>query len=253
MTSKPELAEVAPEGWPMLAAAGVITILLAFIALPLAGVAVGLMVWLRHILRVPARKLPANAEHYVLAPADGVITSIGMPRSQADAQALGDRPLGSTSTGDPMAGDPMARLVRITIKTRLSDAQLQCAPVSGRVRDNFLIPGLFLSAADEVSARRDNERREVTIETDEGDAIMLVQIGTRTARQLICRHSPGRTLAAGAPLGMARLAGLTDVFVPADCGLAVQEGQSVLAGETILATFAGSKGRAGQRRGPAGR
>jgi phosphatidylserine decarboxylase len=125
--------------------------------------------------------------------------------------------------------------------------------VSGRVRDNFLIPGLFLSAADEVSARRDNERREVTIETDEGDAIMLVQIGTRTARQLICRHSPGRTLAAGAPLGMARLAGLTDIFVPADCGLAVQEGQSVLAGETILATFAGSKGRAGQRRGPAGR
>jgi len=34
MTSKPELAEVAPEGWPVLAAAGVITILLAFIALP---------------------------------------------------------------------------------------------------------------------------------------------------------------------------------------------------------------------------
>ena len=253
MTSKPELAEVAPEGWPVLAAAGVITILLAFFALPLAGVAVGLMVWLRHILRVPARKLPANAEHYVLAPADGVITSIGMPRSQADAQALGDRPFGSTSTGDPMAGDPMARLVRVTIKTRLSDAQLQCAPVSGRVRDNFLIPGLFLSAADELSARRDNERREVTIETDEGDAIMLVQIGTRTARQLICRHSPGRALAAGAPLGMARLAGLTDIFVPADCGLAVQEGQSVLAGETILATFAGSKGHAGQRRGPAGR
>jgi phosphatidylserine decarboxylase len=123
------------------------------------------------------------------------------------------------------------------------------------VRDNFLIPGLFLSAADEVSARRDNERREVTIETDKGDAIMLVQIGTRTARQLVCRHNPGKKLAAGAPLGMARLAGLTDIFVPADCALAVQEGQSVLAGETILATFAGHArhaGDAGQRRGPAG-
>ena len=51
MTAKPELAEVAPEGWPVLAAAGIVTILLAFLALPLAGVALGLMVWLRHILR----------------------------------------------------------------------------------------------------------------------------------------------------------------------------------------------------------
>lgn len=235
MTAKPELAEVAPEGWPVLAAAGIVTILLAFLALPLAGVALGLMVWLRHILRIPVRKLPADAEHHILAPADGVVLSIGAPGSQD--------------------GDVLTRLVRITIKTRLSDAQLQCAPVSGRVRDNFLIPGLFLSAADEVSARRDNERREVTIETDKGDAIMLVQIGTRTARQLVCRHNPGKTLAAGAPLGMARLAGLTDIFVPADCALAVQEGQSVLAGETILATFAGHAGHAGdagQRRGPAG-
>ena len=52
MTAKPELAEVAPEGWPVLAAAGIVTILLAFLALPLAGVALGLMVWLRANLRV---------------------------------------------------------------------------------------------------------------------------------------------------------------------------------------------------------
>ena len=105
MTAKPELAEVAPEGWPVLAAAGIVTILLAFLALPLAGVALGLMVWLRHILRIPVRKLPADAEHHILAPADGVVLSIGAPGSKD--------------------GDVLTRLVRITIKTRLSDAQLQ--------------------------------------------------------------------------------------------------------------------------------
>ena len=106
---------------------------------------------------------------------------------------------------------------------------------------SFLIPGLFLGVADEVTARRDNERREITLETDAGEAVMMVQIATRTARQLICRHGPGRALAAGASLGMARMGGLTDLFVPANAELTVTEGQSVLAGETVLARLAGQQ------------
>ena len=220
MKSYSDFGEVASEGWPVLAAAGIVTILLAFVFLPLGGFALGLMLWLRHILRVPPRQLPAEADGAVLAPADGVITSIGMPENQIP---------------DNRMDDGMTPMVRITIRTRLTDAQLQRAPLGGRIRDNFLIPGLFLNAAAEVSARRDNERREITLETEAGDAVMMVQIGTRTARQLICRHGPGRKLAAGAPIGMARLAGLTDLFVPATASLAVTAGQSVLAGETILA------------------
>ncbi len=137
--------------------------------------------------------------------------------------------------------DGLPPMARITIRTGLTDAQLQRAPVTGRVRDNFLIPGLFLGAADEVTARRDNERREITLETDAGEAVMMVQIATRTARQLICRHGPGRALAAGASLGMARMGGLTDLFVPANAELTVTEGQSVLAGETVLARLAGQQ------------
>ena len=89
---------------------------------------------------------------------------------------------------------------------------------------------------DEALARRDNERREISIETEDGARLMLVQIGTATARQLVCRFAPGKYLEAGAPLGMARIGGIADLVVPAGFEIKVPAvGMSVLAGETIIA------------------
>ena len=83
--------------------------------------------------------------------------------------------------------------------------------------------------------RRDNERREISIETVDGARFLLSQIGTATARQLVCRFGPGKFLAAGAPLGMARIGGLADIVIPADYKIEITVGRTVVAGETILA------------------
>ena len=125
---------------------------------------------------------------------------------------------------------------RDSIRTRSRRRASAAKPVAGRVTDNFLIPGLFRSTADIALARRDNERREITIEGEDGQMYLLVQIGSITARQLVCRHGPGKFLAAGAPLGMPRIGGLTDLFLPAGSKPAVRPGQTVVAGETVLAT-----------------
>ena len=63
----------------------------------------------------------------------------------------------------------------------------------------------------------------------------MVQLATKTARQLVCRLLEGKHLAAADPIGMARLAGVTDIYVPASSISAVALGQHVVAGETILA------------------
>lgn len=217
-TSSPPDGWIAAEGWPVLALAGIITIILTFVALPLGSFALGLMVWLRFILRLPARQIPDDASA-VLSPADGTVLAI----QASDATA----PAG-TSTGIEDGH-------RITIRTGLADAQLQRSPLAGRIVDNFLIPGLFRSMDDEALARRDNERREITIEAEDGTRILMVQIGSNTARQLVCRFGPGKYLAAGAPLGMARIGGVTDLFLPKDASIKVTVGQTVLAGETMLA------------------
>ena len=207
---------IASDGWAVLAIAGIVTIILALISLPVGTFALGMMLWLRHTLRAPRRVSP-EAPGLVLAPADGVVIEV--------AENLDDAGTGPDLTG--------AR--RVTIRTGLAGAQLQRSPVAGHVIDNFLIPGLFRGGEELALMRRDNERREISIETEDGDRFLVVQIGTATARQLICRFGPGKFLAAGAPLGMARIGGLTDIVVPAAYRLETEVGKTVVAGETILA------------------
>lgn len=212
---------IAVEGWAVLAIAGIATILLTLISLPIGTFALGLMVWLRYTLRVPSRLSPDDPG-LVLAPADGVIIEVADIIEEA--------------ASDQHASDQeMAGVSRVTIRTGLADAQLQRSPVAGRIIDNFLIPGLFRGGEEFGLMRRDNERREISIETVDGERLLLAQIGTATARQLVCRFGPGKFLAAGAPLGMARIGGLTDLVMPPGCKIEIEVGRTVVAGETILA------------------
>ena len=208
---------LAPDGWSVLALAGILTIILTLIALPLGAFALGIMIWLRYTLRIPSRVSPQDPG-LVLAPADGRIIEI-------------------TTLDDKAADLPGGH--RITMATGLADAQLQRSPIAGRIADNFLIPGLFRAADNLPLARRDNERREISIEAEDGTRVVLVQIGTATARQLVCRFAPGKYLQAGAPLGMARIGGIAELTVPAEYQVVPATGMSVLAGETILAKRAG--------------
>ena len=181
--------DIAEDGWPVLAVAGAVTILVSFLALPVGCFLLGLMMWLAHILRVP-RRLPPPGEHLVIAPADGRVVEI----TQCPAQT-GVMPLSYDS-------------LRITIRTKLSDAQMQTSPITGHLVDNCLFPGLFASWADNdhvngpanqdswEDIRRLNERREITFRHTNGHEVVMVQLATKTARQLVCRLSEGKHLAA---------------------------------------------------------
>jgi phosphatidylserine decarboxylase len=217
---------IASDGWAVLAIAGIATIILTLISLPLGTFALGLMVWLRHTLRAPTRLSPDDPG-LVLAPADGVVIEVV---DEIDRAASHQGASHQDASRDGMAGAS-----RVTIRTGLADAQLQRSPVSGRIIDNFLIPGLFRGGEELGLMRRDNERREISFETADGARFLLAQIGTATARQLVCRFGPGKFLAAGAPLGMARIGGLTDIVIPAGYRLEIGVGRTVVAGETILA------------------
>ena len=207
---------IAADGWAVLAIAGIATIILALISLPLGTFALGIMLWLRYTLRAP-RRLTPEGRGLVVAPADGVVIEV------LDA-------IDESATHPDLTGAG-----RVTIRTGLADAQLHRSPVAGRVIDNFLIPGLFRGGEELALMRRDNERREITIETEDGARFALAMIGTATARQLVCRFGPGKFIAAGAPFGMARIGGLTDLVIPAGYRIEIETGRTVVAGETILA------------------
>ena len=205
---------IAEDGWPVLALAGLLTILLTILFVPIGTFSLGLLFWLAHVLRVPKRKVP-ETENAIVAPADGRVIEV--------------ETLEQTDAFDQQAA------LRITIRTSLSDVQLQMAPIDGRITDNFCIPGLFNSFEDMAAVRADNERREITLKQDDGFSVVVVQLGGKMARQLVCRHHVGRFVKIGTPLGMARLGGVVDLLVPANCSSRIAVGQHVLAGETVVA------------------
>ena len=216
--------KIADDGWPVLALAGIVTILTSMIFLPLGCFFLGIMIWLAHGLRLPNRQTKAD-DQIIYAPADGVVLDV-----ETDQFPGG------------LADDGAASAIRITIQTRLTDTQLQTSPITGHIVENLLLPGLFrkwgFDRSSWKAARLSNERREICIRDVYDREIMLVQLGSKTARQLICRLAEGKFIQAGAPIGMARIAGVVDVFVPAGCKLLIDTGQHVIAGETAIAQFA---------------
>ena len=216
--------KIADDGWPVLALAGILTILTSMLFLPLGCFFLGIMMWLAHGLRVPNRQTKAD-DQIIYAPADGVVLDIETDQFP-----------------DVLAGDNVTPAKRITIHSRLTDTQLQTSPITGHIVDNLLLPGLFRKwGYDRISwqaARLSNERREIRIRDASDREIMLVQLGSKTARQLICRLAEGKFVQAGAPIGMARIAGVVDLFVPSGCKILIEAGQHVIAGETAIAQFA---------------
>ena len=219
--------DIAEEGWPVLAMAGAVTIFVSFVALPVGCFLLGLMMWLAHILRVPDR-LPPQDENVVVVPVDGRVVQIKHCPAQSDVMQL------SYDT------------LRITIRTKLSDSQMQISPITGHLIDNCLFPGLFgpwinIDHANTdrnqdswEDVRRLNERREITLRHAQGHEVVMVQLATKTARQLVCRLAEGKHLFVADPIGMARLAGVTDIYVPATSIGDIALGQHVVAAETIL-------------------
>ena len=223
MTFMPEW-KIADDGWPLLARAGILTILTSMIFLPLGCFFLGIMMWLTHGLRIPKRQTKVDDE-IIYSPADGVVLDVEIDQFP-----------------NGLAGSDAAPATRITIQTRLTDTQLQTSPITGHIEDNLLLPGLFCKwGYDRTSwraARLSNERREIRIRDAYDREILLVQLGSKTARQLICRLAEGKFVRAGSPIGMARIAGVVDVFVPAGSQLLIEAGQHVIAGETAVAQFA---------------
>ena len=214
---------VADDGWPILALAGIITIVVTIIFLPFGCFLLGMMVWLAHLLRVPNRQTIVDNQT-IFAPCDGVILEI-VP------DLFPDEFTNYTKSAH-----------RITIQTRLYDAQMQTSPITGHIVENHLLPGLFKGWGDGPvswqAARLVNERREIHFRDAFNRVLVLVQMGSKTARQLICRLSEGKFVRAGSPIGMSCMGGVVDIYVPVDCKILSVACQHVIAGETAVAQFA---------------
>jgi phosphatidylserine decarboxylase len=108
------------------------------------------------------------------------------------------------------------------------------SPVLGRIERIVYHEGLFLNASLD-KASEDNERNALIITMPEGTRVAVVQIAGLVARRIVRFVNEGQALAAGQRIGMIRFGSRADVYLPAGTVALVGEGQTAIAGETVLA------------------
>jgi len=95
-------------------------------------------------------------------------------------------------------------------------------------------PGAFISA-DLDKASESNERNAFVIATNSGVRIAVIQIAGLVARRIVPFVRAGEAVGAGQRIGMIRFGSRVDVYLPAGTLPLVAEGQTAIAGETVLA------------------
>lgn len=174
--------------------------------------------------RDPERVVP-QGENLIVAPADGLVSLITHVEPPLELQM---------DDGSGTRGLPPGPVTRVSIFMSVFDVHINRAPVAGTVRRVVYIPGKFMNA-DLDKASEDNERQHILIERSDGIAIGFTQIAGLVARRIVPFVKPGDILAMGQRVGLIRFGSRVDVYLPAGTDARVVLGQTVIAGETVLA------------------
>jgi len=214
-----QLVPVHREGYPFIGAFALGSLILFLVWAPLGWIGTVLTVWCALFFRDPVRVTPVR-EGIVVAPADGRISQIGnaMPPQELN---LGERPM-----------------TRVSIFMSVFNCHVNRSPVTGRIEDIVYRAGAFLSA-DLDKASEDNERNSFVIASG-GTRIGVVQIAGLVARRIVCFVRKGATLGAGERIGMIRFGSRVDLYLPEGTRPLVAEGQTAIAGETVIADLRAS-------------
>ncbi|HEY7301480.1 MAG TPA: phosphatidylserine decarboxylase [Xanthobacteraceae bacterium] len=206
------------EGYPFIALFALVTVVVFWLLAPLGVIAAVLTVWCVWFFRDPPRVTPLR-DGIVVAPADGQVCGV--------VRAAPPRELG--------LGE--GAVTRISIFMSVFDCHVNRSPIAGRIEKIVYKAGAFISA-DLDKASESNERNSFIIASAHG-RLVVVQIAGLVARRIVCFARQGATIGAGERIGMIRFGSRLDVYLPADAQALVTEGQTAIAGETVIADLAG--------------
>jgi phosphatidylserine decarboxylase len=197
------------------------------------ALAVATVLW--RFFRDPERAAPAGAG-VVVSPADGQV--IYVKRSEGGEVPVSEK-VGRTYPLHELVQTPLNHQESWVVGIALSflDVHVNRAPIAGLVASQRRFPGRFASLKD-PSAVLVNERATTVVERP-GLQVAIVLIASRLVRRIVSYVEIGDNVDLGQRIGMIRFGSQVDVVLPHrdDMSLAVEQGQRVRAGETVIATF----------------
>ena len=203
---------IAREGWPFIATAFLIALLVNIYA----GFLWAIFFWLvaffvLQFFRDPPREVPSVA-NAVLSPADGRIVSVEKvydPYLKRDA-------------------------VKVSVFMNVFNVHSNRSPIDGDVQNKWYFPGKFINA-DLPKASLENERNALWIKANDGSDVTCVQVAGLIAKRIICNVLPGDHLMRGQRFGFIRFGSRVDVYLPLNTKINVSIGDKVHATTTVLA------------------
>ncbi|MBN1954034.1 MAG: phosphatidylserine decarboxylase family protein [Anaerolineae bacterium] len=183
------------------------TILPALLLLPVFGL-------LLYFFRNPQRRPAGEGEDVFLSPADGTVMEV--ERGPAPRLIEGET-------------------LKIGIFMSIFDVHVNRAPSEGKVVLVEHVPGRFVRAY-RPEASEVNEHNFIGLATSHGP-ILVKQISGALARRIVCWVKTGEQLRQGQRLGVIKFGSRVDIYLPPTAEPAVQVGEHVLAGTTVIARW----------------
>ena len=205
------------EGTKFVAVFAAVTAGLFLVSSFLGWIGVVLTIWCYYFFRDPVRVTP-DRDGLVISPADGVVSLIEPAIPPAEL------------------GMPDTALTRVSVFMSVFNCHVNRAPIAGEITAIAYRPGKFLSA-DLDKASDDNERNSLRIRMQDGRDLAVVQIAGLVARRIVCFVDPGAVVKTGERFGLIRFGSRLDVYLPDGIEPLVSVGQTMIAGETVLAVL----------------
>lgn len=174
---------------------------------PIALVFLAIAAFMAFFFRDPRRIIPSQPG-IVVAPADGRVTLVKRSSGEPDSESL------------------------VSIFLSPFNVHVNRSPIGGRITEIDYKSGKFLMATDE-RARLLNEQNTLTIRGADL-TVECTQIAGILARRIVCWKKAGERVECGERFGMIKFGSRTDVVMPANVEVLVEQGTRVRGGISII-------------------
>ena len=209
-----QIVPVHREGLPFISVFALLSLVAFWLWTPLGWIGTVLTVWCAMFFRDPDRVTPVR-DGIVVAPADGRVSRIinAVPPPELN---LGER-----------------ALPRVSIFMNVFNCHINRSPVTGRIERIVYKAGTFINA--DLDKASDNNERNSFLISAGNTRVAVVQIAGLIARRIVCFVRQGASVRAGERIGMIRFGSRVDVYLPEGVRPLIAEGQTAVAGETVIA------------------
>ena len=205
------------EGQKFLTISLILTFILLLFSKFLGFLGIIISIWVFYFFRDPDR-FPILDNNFLVAPADGMICQI-------ENEVSGPKELS-------MEND---NFTKVSVFMNVFNCHVNRFPIDCKVSEVFYKPGDFVNASMD-DASTNNERNLIKITSTENDEIIVTQVAGLVARRIVSYCNNTENYKQGQSFGIIRFGSRVDLFFKNNFKVLVKKGQTVVGGETLLAS-----------------